>query len=81
MEHTAQADNQTTLDRQQRKGQGIDDDWLRRWGPAHFAHVNCRGTLSFQVDRYLDMLLDDLVLAYSSRTASHNDGLVNRFGV
>ncbi|MGB8418891.1 MAG: Tn3 family transposase [Paraburkholderia sp.] len=49
---------QTTLDDWQRKGQGIDDDWLRRLGPAHFAHVNFRGTLSFPIDRYRDMLLD-----------------------
>ena len=46
---------QLTLDRWQRKGQGIDDDWLRRLGPAHFAHVNFRGTLSFPVDRYREM--------------------------
>ncbi len=48
---------QSTLDDWQRKGQGIDDDWLRRLGPAHFAHVNFRGTLSFPIDRYSDMLL------------------------
>ncbi|MDR5752360.1 MULTISPECIES: transposase [unclassified Caballeronia] len=29
---------QATLDAWQKKGQGIDDDWLRRLGPAHFAH-------------------------------------------
>lgn len=46
---------QTTLDRRQLKGQGIGDDWLRRLGPEHFAHVNFRGTLSFPVDRYRDM--------------------------
>jgi len=49
---------QTTLDDWQRKGQGIDDDWLRRLGPAHFAHVNFRGTLSFPVEHYRDILLD-----------------------
>ncbi|MFM0515536.1 Tn3 family transposase, partial [Paraburkholderia sp. RL17-373-BIF-A] len=49
---------QTTLDDWQRKGQGIDDDWLQRLGPAHFAHVNFRGTLSFPVEQYRDMLLD-----------------------
>jgi hypothetical protein len=42
---------QSTLDDWQRKGQGIDDNWLRRLGPAHFAHVNFRGTLSFPIDR------------------------------
>jgi TnpA family transposase len=49
---------QSTLDDWQRKGQGIDDDWLRRLGPAHFAHVNFRGTLSFPLERYRDMLLN-----------------------
>jgi TnpA family transposase len=49
---------QTTLDDWQRKGHGIDDDWLRRLGPAHFAHVNFSGTLSFPVEHYRDMLLD-----------------------
>jgi len=49
---------QATLDAWQKKGQGIDDDWLRRLGPAHFAHLNFRGTLSFPIDRYREMLLD-----------------------
>lgn len=31
---------------------------LRRMGPAHFAHVNFRGTLSFPINRYRGMLLD-----------------------
>ncbi len=37
---------QETVDRWRKKGQEIDDDWLRRMGPAHFTHVNFRGTLS-----------------------------------
>ncbi|MPW18135.1 Tn3 family transposase [Paraburkholderia sp. CNPSo 3157] len=49
---------QATLDRWRSKGQGVDDDWLRRMGPAHFTHVNFRGTLSFPIDRYREMLLD-----------------------
>ncbi|MFP3556991.1 Tn3 family transposase [Paraburkholderia sp. SIMBA_049] len=49
---------QATLDRWRCKGQGVDDDWLRRMGPAHFAHINFRGTLSFPIDRYREMLLD-----------------------
>jgi len=49
---------QATLDRWRSKGQGVDDDWLRRMGPAHFTHVNFRGTLSFPTDRYREMLLD-----------------------
>jgi hypothetical protein len=49
---------QATVDDWRRKGQLIDDDWLRRMGPAHFAHVNFRGTLSFPIDMYQEVLLD-----------------------
>ncbi|MGF6292911.1 Tn3 family transposase [Paraburkholderia youngii] len=49
---------QATLGRWRSKGQGVDDDWLRRMGPAHFTHVKFRGTLSFPIDRYREMLLD-----------------------
>nr|WP_328515196.1 Tn3 family transposase [Ralstonia solanacearum] len=37
---------QTTVDAWRRKGQRVDEDWLRRMGPAHFAHVNFRGILA-----------------------------------
>jgi len=49
---------QETVDSWRSKGQRIDEDWLRRMGPAHFAHVNFRGTLSFPIDRYQAMLVD-----------------------
>ncbi len=49
---------QATLDAWQETGQGIDDDGLRRLGPAHFAHLNFLGTLSFPIDRHREMLLD-----------------------
>ncbi len=49
---------QKTVDAWRRKGQQVDDDWLRRMGPAHFAHVNFRGTLSFPIERYREMLLE-----------------------
>jgi Tn3 transposase DDE domain len=48
---------QATLDRWRSKAQGVDDDWLQRMGPAHFAHVNFRGTLSFPVDRYREIAM------------------------
>jgi TnpA family transposase len=35
----------------------INDDWLRRMGPAHFSHINFRGVLAFSVGRYRDALL------------------------
>lgn len=49
---------QATVDGWRRKGRQVDDEWLRRMGPAHFAYVNFRGTLSFPVDRYSDVLLE-----------------------
>ncbi|GCB06510.1 Tn3 family transposase [Ralstonia sp. SET104] len=49
---------QTTVDTWRRKGQRIDDDWLRRMGPAHFAHVNFRGILSFPIHLYQDSLIE-----------------------
>jgi TnpA family transposase len=49
---------QATLDGWRSKGQGIGDDWLRRQGPAHFAHVNFRGAMSFPIERYRETLLD-----------------------
>lgn len=58
---------QETVDRWRKKGQVIEDDWLRRMGPAHFAHVNFRGTLSFPVDRYVEALLE---VAPQSRVTS-----------
>ncbi len=29
-------------------GFGIEEDWLRRIGPAHFSHINFRGTFRFK---------------------------------
>ncbi|MCA8199280.1 Tn3 family transposase [Burkholderia vietnamiensis] len=49
---------QATVDGWRRKGRPVDDEWLRRMGPAHFAHVNFRGTLSFPIDQYSDVLLE-----------------------
>ena len=42
------------------KGDGIEieDDWLRRIGPAHFSHINFRGTFKFNVERYADVLIE-----------------------
>nr|WP_257993276.1 Tn3 family transposase [Cupriavidus pauculus] len=49
---------QVTVDAWRQKGQKIDDDWLRRMGPAHFGHINFRGTLRFPLHLYQEMLLD-----------------------
>lgn len=48
---------QETVERWRRSGQKIEDAWLARMGPAHFAHVNFRGTFKFGVSRYAEMLL------------------------
>ena len=60
-----------SVDSWRSKGQRIDDDWLRRMGPAHFAHVNLRGTLSFPVDQYREMLLDAAPWQNASRSSNH----------
>ncbi|WKZ88736.1 Tn3 family transposase (plasmid) [Ralstonia pickettii] len=49
---------QATVDAWRGKGQRVEDDWLRRMGPAHFAHVNFRGILSFPIHQYQDTLLE-----------------------
>jgi TnpA family transposase len=43
--------------RLKRDGVGIEEDWLRRIGPAHFSHINFRGTFRFNVERYADVLV------------------------
>jgi TnpA family transposase len=51
MDHTVQ---------QLRRGKVcIEDDWLRRMGPAHFSHINFRGTLQFPLQRYRDALISE----------------------
>ncbi len=45
----------------------IEDDWLRRLGPAHFSHINFRGTLQFPSQRYREALL-----------ATHSDASLRR---
>jgi hypothetical protein len=37
----------------------IEDDWLRRMGPAHFGHINFRGTMRFGIERHGQSLLQD----------------------
>lgn len=45
------------VERLKRDGTKLVDDWLRRIGPAHFSHINFRGTLKFSVERYADSLV------------------------
>ena len=44
-----------------RDGLGIEEDWLRRIGPAHLSHINFRGTFRFNVERYADVLVERAV--------------------
>ena len=46
------------VERLKRTGTKIEDDWLRRIGPAHFSHINFRGTLKFGVEKYADALVE-----------------------
>jgi len=46
------------VDKLRREGVRIEDDWLRRIGPAHFGHINFRGTMRFGVEKYVDALVD-----------------------
>jgi len=48
----------TAVARLNRDGVGIEEDWLRRIGPAHFSHINFRGTFRFNVERYVDVLVE-----------------------
>jgi hypothetical protein len=45
------------VDRLRTEGVRIDDDWLRRIGPAHFGHINFRGTMRIGVERFAQTLL------------------------
>jgi hypothetical protein len=48
-----------TVEKLRQSGERIDDDWLRRMGPAHFAHINFRGTMRFCIERFAQALIDD----------------------
>ena len=41
-----------------RDGQGVEADCLRRIGPAHFSHINFRGTSRFNVECVADTLVE-----------------------
>ena len=45
------------VERLKRQGITVADDWLRRIGPAHFAHINFWKTLRFGVEKYADALV------------------------
>jgi hypothetical protein len=45
------------VEKLRKSGVRIEDDWLRRMGPAHFGHINFRGTMRFGIERYVQALL------------------------
>lgn len=45
------------VERLERDGIPVEDDWLRRIGPAHFSHINFRGTMRFGVENFAAALL------------------------
>ena len=47
----------------------VEDDWLRRIGPAHFSHINFRGTMRFGVEKFAAALIER-ASSQASRAAS-----------
>ncbi len=47
----------------------VEDDWLRRIGPAHFSHINFRGTMRFGVEKFAAALIQR-VPGQATRAAS-----------
>lgn len=45
------------VERLKRDGTRVEDNWLRRIGPAHFSHINFRGTMRFGVEKYAEALV------------------------
>jgi hypothetical protein len=45
------------VERLRHSGVRIEDDWVRRMGPAHFGHINFRGTMQFGIERHAQSLL------------------------
>jgi TnpA family transposase len=53
---------QEVVERLRRQGVKVEDDWLRRIGPAHFSHINFRGTMRFGVERFAAALIQRVPL-------------------
>lgn len=50
----------TVVTKLNRDGVGIEEDWLRRIGPAHFSHINFRGTMRFGIEKHAAVLLQSV---------------------
>jgi len=46
------------VERLRRDRSEVEDDWLRRIGPAHFSHINFRGTMRFGVEKFATALIE-----------------------
>ncbi|MFA7269579.1 MAG: Tn3 family transposase [Sterolibacterium sp.] len=47
---------QSIINGWRKSGIEVDDAWIRRMGPAHFGHINFRGTFKFSVGRYAELI-------------------------
>ena len=45
------------VERLRRDKIAVEDDWLRRMGPARFSHINFRGTMRFGVEKFAAALI------------------------
>ena len=45
------------VERRRRDKIEMQDDWLRRIGPAHFSHINFRGTMRFGIEKFAAALI------------------------
>ena len=48
-----------TVEKLRHSGVRIEDDWLRCMGPAHFGHINFRGTMRFGIERFAQSLVEE----------------------
>jgi len=48
---------QEVVDQWRKAKRDVEEAWLRRMGPVHFANINFRGTMSFGVERHAATLL------------------------
>lgn len=48
---------QGVVNRWRNENYPIEDAWLRHMGPVHFGHINFRGTMAFQIEKFEDALL------------------------
>ena len=57
------------VERLKRDGIPVEDYWLRRIGPAHFSHINFRGTMRFGIEKFAAALIQR-VPGQATRSAS-----------